>query len=212
MIDITVIISKLDSLDDFESTKLEDGTYLISKIPPRDDGLFQEAYQHEIYPALSENEILRLENIVSRKIPSQLKEFYRLCNGINIFSGSLSIRGLRENYSRNIDVRLPISLESGNTKDRPMRNIDGENVFIDNSGQLRFGFFSHSGTELMMLLDDNEHVYVVPRYKEGPVLYEWESFESMLNSEIERMSNEYVNRDAKVDPLSPIEGPWEDNT
>lgn len=209
MIDITSIISKLESLDNSESLKFEDGTHLISKLPARDDGLFQDAYQHEIYPSWSENEILRLEGLISRKIPVPLKEFYRISNGMSIFSGSLSIRGLRENYTREVDIRLPVSLESGNTKDRPMRSVNGKDEFIDNSGQIRFGFFSYSGTELMMLLDDKKHIYAVPRYKEGPILYEWESFESMLNSEIERMSNEYIKRDAKVDPLNPIEGPWE---
>jgi hypothetical protein len=210
MIDIKSIISRLESVENSKSLVLEDGTHLISKLPARDDGLFQEAYQHEIYPSLSEDEIFHLEGLISRKIPDNLKDYYRICNGMSIFSGSLSIRGLRENYTRDVDVRLPISLESGNTKDRPMRKINGKDEFIDNSGQIRFGFFSYSGTELMMLISDEKRIYAVPRYKDGPILYEWESFESMLNSEIERMSNEYIKRESKVDPLNPIAGPWGD--
>lgn len=77
---------------------------------------------HVVYEPLDESDILRLETILGHALPSALRAFYTKANGFSIFGGILSMKGLRHDYSREINdkgIYQPVSLEYGNTIERP---------------------------------------------------------------------------------------------
>lgn len=197
-----IITAKLRSLDDTGSRTLEDGTQLIRKNPPRRDGRFSESYLHEIYPGLREDQICQLEALIGRKLPSDLRTFYEQANGMSLFADSLSIGGLRQDYSRAPGIRLPVSLEYGNVVEEPVGRAEAG---ID---QVRFGFFSDDATELAIGLDGKRTIYALPRYELQPVLFEWPDLESMLLSEIDRMAALFKERNGAVNPLNVLPPPW----
>ncbi len=200
---LDMVTAQLRQLDDAGSRILDDGTMLIRKLPARADGWFSEAYSHEIYAGLTDELIDRLEAGIHLKLPPDLRSFYHQANGLCLFSDSLSIKGLRENYRRHTSVRLPVSLEYGNVIDRPNGTVPGE------VRQVRFGFFSDDpGAEVAMNLDGDRRVYAYPRYEPGPVLYHWPDLQTFLSSEVERMIMAFKARKGDVDPLNPVEPPW----
>lgn len=199
-----VIVNRLRSLDDSGSQVLQDGTLLIRKNPPRRDGLFFDAYLHEIYRGLREDQIDKLQALIGRDLPDDLRKFYQQANGMNLFAGSLSIQGLRKDYARDPSVRQPISLEYGNVLDTPRGQAKEDIDYI------RFGFFSSGdGSELAIKPDGRRTIYAFPRYELKPVLFEWPDFESMLLSETDRMIALFKERKGNVDPLNPLPPPWE---
>ena len=185
-------------MDNTGSIVQANGTRLISKFPPRKDGLFSDAYLHEIYAGLKENEIDDLEASACKKLPEQLREFYRYANGLSIFADSLSIRGLRRNYTRDTGSRLPVSLEYGNVIEKPEGNA---------RSQLRFGWFSAQDAELVIDLDNPMEICAVPSCQNSPVLYRWSSLEALLSTEVDRMSKVYLKQPDKVDFFNPISMP-----
>lgn len=192
------LIASLRALNDSGSTVQANGTRLISKFSPRKDGLFSDAYLHEVYAGLAEDGIDDLEALAGKKLPEPLREFYRYANGLSIFADSLSIRGLRRNYTRDIGSRLPVSLEYGNTVEKPEGGT---------CSQLRFGWYSAQGAELVLDLDDPVEIWAVPRYQSSPVLYRWSSLEELLSAEVDRMSKVYLRQPDKVDFFNPISMP-----
>lgn len=192
------LIASLRALNDSGSVVQANGTRLIGKFPPRKDGLFSDAYLHEVYAGLAEDGIDDLEALAGKKLPEQLRELYRYANGLSIFAHSLSIRGLRRNYSRDIGARLPISLEYGNTVEKPGGGT---------RSQLRFGWYSAQDAELVIDLDDPIEIWAVPRHQSSPVLYRWSSLEELLSTEVDRMSKVYLRQPDKVDFFNPISMP-----
>jgi len=198
-----IIVAKLRSLDDSKSRPLQDGTLLIRKNPPRRDKMFSESYLHEIYAGLREDQIRQLETLIGRNLPPDLRKFYEQANGMSLFAGSLSIQGLRQDYSRDPSVRLPISLEYGNVLDTPAGQAK------EDLDQIRFGFFSAGdGAEIAIKLDGRRTIYAFPRYELKPILFEWSNLESMLFSEIDRMIALFKELKGAVDPLNPLSPPW----
>jgi len=198
------IIAKLRALDDSGSSVLQDGTALIRKNPPRPDGRFSEGYLHEIYSGLNEVQVGQLEAMIGLKLPPDLRNFYAQANGLSLFAGSLSIGGLRRDYSRKPGLRLPISLEYGNVLDLPAGQTK------HSRDQIRIGFFSAGdGAEFAIKLDGQRKIYAFPRYELQPVLFEWRDLESMLLSEVDRMAALFRQRKGAVDPLNVLPPPWE---
>ena len=198
------LIAKLRGLNDSGTRQLPSGAWLIGKLPPRSDGLFADAYLHEIYRGLTEDQLKQLERLIDLKFPEPLRAFYRQANGLSLFSDSLSIRGLRTDYSRNPAVREPVSLEYGNTIERPAAPRQG---YEHARKQIRFGFLAQPGAELVVYLED-ETVEAVPARELGPVLCSWPGLEAMLTSEVDRMVKLYVDRRGNLDPLNPLDPPW----
>ena len=142
--------------------------------------------------------------MIGLEIPPDLKNFYAQANGLTLFAQSLTIRGLRTDYSRKPGLRLPVSLEYGNVLDLPA----GQSMH--DRDQIRFGFFSAGdGAELAIKLDGRRRIYAFPRYELKPVLFEWRDLESMLLSEIDRMAALFRERKGAVDPLNVLPPPWE---
>lgn len=117
---------------------------------------------------------------------------------MSIFANSLSIRGLRRNYTRDIGSRLPVSLEYGNTVEKPEGGT---------RSQLRLGWYSAQGAELVLDLENPAEIWAVPRYQSSPVLYRWSSLEELLSTEVDRMSKVYLGQPGKVDFFNRISMP-----
>jgi hypothetical protein len=199
-----IIVQRLRGVDDTGTVTLRDGTLLIRKNPVRADKRFSGSYLHEVYSSLSEEQIRELEMLIGRSLPPDLRNFFGQANGLNLFSGSLSIQGLRKNYTRDPSIRLPISLEYGNVLDRPAGQLK------ENMDHVRFGFFSAGdGAELAIKLRGDRTIYAFPRYELGPTLFEWPDLETMLLSEIDRMTSLFKEGSGAVDPLNPFPPPWE---
>lgn len=195
MICVSELVSLLRELDDSGSIIQPDGTMLIRKNPPRKDGLFANSYLHEVYSGLNDDEIGELEGLIGKELPEQLRSFYKCANGLKIFAGSLSIRGLRKSYKRDVDVRLPVSLEYGNLIETP----EGEE-----RSQIRFGWYPAQDVELVVYLDKPDEVFAVPRYKNNPALFHWSSLNELLLTEYARMRRIYMKQPDRIDFLNPI--------
>lgn len=201
------ICKKLSELSNGGVDNKEGEVLLISKLPLRSDGLFLNGYQHILYNKLTSDEIDYLSAKVNRKISKQLMDFYKCFNGASFFSDSLSIAGLRKDYSRMGGEYLPVSLEYGNTIELPS---DVEGNLIDDSEYIRFGGYADDGSELVMSTNDVDlTVKAVPRWKTEPILHVWDNFNSFLTSEVERMSKIYNKLDGNIDPLNTIPPIWE---
>ena len=175
-----------------DASKLEkDGYHYLDKLPPRSDGFFSDCYSHCFYSGLSDDEIKKLEDVIQKKLPTDLIELYKACNGFSIFHSSLDIRGLLKENCRN-----PITLEYGNIIDRPMK--DG--VFLDNSQEVRFGSYGPDHIELMMHITGGK-IKAVNRCETSENVFKtWPSLKELLNSEIDRM----LQYEEDIDPLNPI--------
>lgn len=188
--------ARLREVDDEGSVLTTDGVLLIRKDRPRPDGLFPLAYLHEIFAPLCEQEIQCLEQLIERQLPQELANFYRCANGLTLFSASLSISGLRKDYSRRPGTRLPVSLEYGNTKERPSTAP---------CDHINLGFYSYG---------DGYHVWMTPSgmvYVTAGSLSEsirsWHSLWAFLDTEIDRLVAEFHRRAGAVDLLNPLPPP-----
>lgn len=195
---IDKLVSLLRELDDSGSLIQTNGTKLIKKNPPREDGLFADSYLHEIYAGLDAQQINALESQIGKKLPDQLVEFYGYANGLRLFAGSLSIRGFRTAYGRDVDARLPVSLEYGNVIEKPKGGVEG---------QIRFGWYPAQKAELVIFFDKPGEICAVPKFENGPIIYSWPGIENLLFSEFHRMRDVYLRKPDGVDFLNPISMP-----
>lgn len=208
MSSIDELIKRLREINDAGTRQLANGAWLIGKLPPRRDGRFAEAYLHEIYAGLTGGELGELEDLVEQKLPEQLRTFYRQANGLSLFCDSISIRGLRRDYSRDGLARQPVSLEYGNTIERPVDEGLGYEKRSNRLKQIRFGYFAAAEAELVAYIEGQTTIEALPAMQLGPVLHTWPDLATMLRTEVERMAALYKNRRGDVDPLSPLEPPW----
>jgi hypothetical protein len=183
-----------------ESQTLPDGTLLIGKLSPRSDGLFQEAYLHEVYAPLSRSDVTALAELIGRAVPQPLSDFYTAANGLSMFCGSLTIRGLRPQMNRTGAARYPVSLSYGNKIE--ISEGDGD------SDRIVFGFYSDGeGYEVSILPSQDNSIVLTPRRRTGPHLRSWSSFSAFLSEEAERLSKAFVERAGVCDPLNVLPAP-----
>lgn len=206
------IIAKLRTLNDAGFKQVPNGTLLIGKLPPLPNGNGAHAYLHVLYAPITLAQIDTLEKKIVRPIPEDVRNLLRYANGLSLFFSSLSIAGLRFNYSRQMsdEARQPVSMEYGNVLNRPLEGNEGNERFADNSQEIRIGGFCEDpGFELMMRLDGDRRVYAVPRDRMGPVLYEWPDLPTLLMSEVDRMSELYRTTHSDVGMFKAMPPPWQ---
>jgi hypothetical protein len=157
------------------SKTTSNGTKLIGHVPH----VGSMAYLHSIFGPLKEEEIVQVEQEINHNLSDDLKAFYRYANGCSLFL-TLEITGLRKDYNRelNENVYQPISIRYQNVIDQP-KNKTEEMVF--------FGGYDYDGSNLYMV-DNDQRVFLCSSESAIPVLYEWESFETFLLSEVKRLS------------------------
>jgi hypothetical protein len=168
--------------------QLDDGTRLIGKVTH----VAPEAWFHLIFSPLTEKDVKTLEQILRRQLPKCFREFLMdFANGLNIFSGSLSLDGLRKNYVRGGEqIWQPFALETPNLYERP-KDAGLHHFFI--------GGYEEDGSLLCL---DNESVFRCSRKSVKP-LNEWTSLSEMLGNEIKRLSALFDEFGRKKDPERP---------
>ncbi|MBS1689402.1 MAG: SMI1/KNR4 family protein [Bacteroidetes bacterium] len=174
----------------FGKKELADGTLLIA--PAK--FVAPEAWVHQIYPPLNEDEIKILEEQIAGLIPNSyvifLKEY---SNGINIFNDVLALFGYRKRRGRGIDdVWQPYSMIIPNTIER-IKNATDEMIFI--------GSYSWDGSKIYI----NRNTEKVYRCLRGDItpLNEWDCFEQMIVTEIKRLSKLHTNEGKRLDRSIP---------
>ncbi|MFC2073440.1 hypothetical protein ACFLRS_01140 [Campylobacterota bacterium] len=178
----------------------ENGTLYIGSIPGSIEECGSQLYFHIFYKGLNDSEINDLENRIERNMSEELKDFYRVSNGLSLFAGSLSIGGL---IDRTPSSSNPIDLRYGNTVDRPMK----EGEFTDNSNEIRFGGYGIDHFDLLVNLD-KKNIYAVPRFAPEPIYYEWVNFKEFLISEINRFIGLAKVSTKSIDSFNPLPTPW----
>lgn len=192
----------LTSLHDNDVQEMQGGGCLIGRNPPRTDGLFEQGYRHEIYSPLDESKILLLEQLSGKRIPDDLKDFYRQANGLSFFCGSLSIGGLRTDYTRDMGSYQPVSLEYGNRLELPQT---GNDLDTPHREQIKFGFYAGGdGAELAMSLDGDRRIFLLPRRRTAPILFCWSNLKDFLQSEVSRLAAAYLQRGGEVSPIDVL--------
>ncbi|CRK83649.1 SMI1/KNR4 family protein [Neobacillus massiliamazoniensis] len=172
--------------------KLNNGTEIICHVPK----IFPEAWLHEIYAPLTDEAINALErNVVSKKIPEVLKEFYRKMNGINLFSDVFCVNGLRTSYVRTGNESIQpydlVTLDSGRHKECP-------------NSWLIFGSYSWDGSHVVMDTSESENpkVFRIERWTTN-ILQEWNNFSNWLNSETSRVQTLFDENGYEIDSSIP---------
>ena len=179
------------------SNKLVNGTELIGHVPH----IAPQAHLHILFCPLNNEEIEQMTNMLGLKIlPSNLIEFYSKFNGISLFSDSINIYGLRNNFNRGIeDVWQPFSILTPNKLER-IKDSKKEYLYI--------GGYRYDGSKIYLDTISNK-VYRCSRESSKP-LNTWENFGIMLLSESKRIDLLFDENGRKLNPRIPTT-PLENN-
>jgi hypothetical protein len=173
------------------SKVLKDGTQLIFHAPH----IAPEAYLHIIFPPLNTHDLVKIENLTKRKVPIDYKNFLLISNGLSIFSGSLTLDGLRKNYNRTNETRQPFSLEIPNVLERL---ADSEESYF------YIGGYKWDGS-LLYIDSTNNKVFRCLENSSKPI-NQWFNFKEFIISEFNRLStlfDENGIRKKSGSPTSP---------
>ncbi|WGY73164.1 SMI1/KNR4 family protein [Burkholderia cepacia] len=151
----------------------ENGSALYGKCPR----VGREAYLHTLYPPLAHDEIARLEQLVGRRLPQQLIDFYAECNGFHYFLDTLIVYGLRKRSGRSGGALLqPYDMRTPNVEER-IRDADEDMVF--------FAWYDWDGSLAYTRCGDSS-IYLCGSDSIRP-LKQWDSLDDFLSSESERI-------------------------
>jgi hypothetical protein len=169
---------------------LENGTELICHVPH----VAPQAWLHTVYARLSDEKIDEIKKEIGVELPVDFIEFLKCANGINIFSDSLSIWGLRTSYARTGDAAIqPYDLVALNQEKKGKIPTDW----------IVFGSYSWDGSEMLYdIKSSNSKVY---RCENGSkkILQEWETLWAWLSSEVERLSKLFDEKGIEYDENTP---------
>jgi hypothetical protein len=186
------IIEKAKS---FGFRQLANGARLYGHVPH----VAPEAWLHQVYAPLSEQDVISVEEKIGQTIPNDLRQFFHLANGVGLFSVSLSIYGKKTSYVRTgDDAWQPFCIVSANTLERP-RHAKPSQIVV--------GGYKDDGSLLFLDLEDGSVFRTKSRSKK--VLNQWTDFWKMLTNESHRLSGLF---DAEGHKLSegpttpPVEG------
>ena len=168
------VLQVIEQARSFGFRELANGARLYGHVPH----VAPEAWLHQVYAPLAEQDVISLEERIDLLIPSDLRKFFQLANGVGLFSLSLSIYGKRTNYVRiGDDAWQPFCIVTANTLARPAHA---------KPTQLVIGGYQDDGSLLFLDCDDGEIVRTKSRSKR--VLNRWTDFWTMLNEETRRLS------------------------
>jgi hypothetical protein len=166
-----------------------DGARLIGHVPH----VAPEAYLHVVFPALDDEGIAQIAEQIGRSLPPDLEAFFRMANGIDLFSSSLCVDGLRGDYVRtDNDAWQPFSISLINLDERPP-DADDCHVF--------FGGYNWDRS-LLYLAPWSPKVYRCSPTTAEP-LNEWPSLGHMLVSEVKRLALLFDRQGRKLDADQP---------
>jgi len=166
--------------------RLNNGTCLIGQAPH----VAPNAWLHSIYPGLNLNEIKELESILDKTIPDCYRSFLENSNGLKLFNTTFCLDGLRKSYGRGLDdVWQPFDIRTPNMSERPKNAADCF-FFI--------GGYDWDGS--LLYIDSHTQKVHLCRTDDATSLYEWDSFEIMLESEIRRIIKLFDSEGKEINP------------
>ena len=189
------VLRVLSDAEKLGARELSNGVKLIGHVPH----IGPEAYLHTVFPSIGEDKVDKIEEDIQRALPNSLKEFFSYANGIHLFSGSFSIDGYRESYIRSGDGAYePFSITTP--------NVDVEERLDDApEDAVFFGFYDWDGSQNWMTPSD-PRVFRCSSESAEP-LNIWSNFETMLVSEVKRLSTLFDKKGNLIDEEMPTTPP-----
>ncbi|MFV0505705.1 MAG: SMI1/KNR4 family protein [Bacteroidales bacterium] len=165
--------------------ELDNGARLFGHAPH----IAPEAYCHELFMVLGENDIDLLETEIKAIVPESYKSFLlNYSNGLRLFVRCLSLYGLRKQQGRDLVADAqPLDLQTPNGWEKP-KNAQTNHFFI--------GGYGCDSSKLYMDVDTGKVHYCARR--DATSLYEWESFEYMITEEIKRIFSLFDNKGVRL--------------
>ena len=181
----TDFIAKFSKYKHWAHKETDDGTLLIGN-PYKDKPFW---WLIHIFPKVQSNKLKEFSK-TKLCIPLVYLDFLeKVSNGLLLFLGTLSLHGIRENYSRALGVEQPFDILTPNIKERP--KSAKETYFF-------FGSYNWDGSQLYIDTANN-HVYLAKRYT-LEMIYEWSSFEEFINTEIPRICSLFDDNGEEINP------------
>ncbi|MBB3205570.1 hypothetical protein FHS27_001370 [Rhodopirellula rubra] len=164
---------------------MKNGARLFGKVPH----FGQRAYLHATYPPCPEEGIRKIESAVGMKLPTPLRQFLSLSNGLEVFFGTLSIFGWRENFKRTEEAvqSQPYSIITPNTVERPAWL--GEKYWI-------VGSYNWDGSPVCV--EEGSRIRVRDP-DSGEILSEWKTLNDFLKSEAVRLRKFFDDDGKEID-------------
>jgi hypothetical protein len=150
--------------------------------------LQESAWLHVIYPALSGDKVDRIVQLVRKRLPEALHEFYLEINGFNYLLDALIVTGLQEHARVAGAPPMPYSIEMLDVRDRPS-DAARDMVF--------FGAYDYDLSRIYMREDDPRVFYC--KADSAKPLGEWPTLYDCISSELDRL-----------DKLCDSRGQWHD--
>lgn len=169
------------------------GATLIGQVPH----VAPEAWLHSFYQPLVKQEVKMLEDYFNLSFPKAFRHFLLLSNGLNIFSDSLCVLGIRENYERDGDSAWqPYDIVLHNYPSEKPGDATAKMVFV--------GGYNWDGSHLYFDAGsaDPERIFRCTANSITP-LNSWDNFWVMLYDETRRLSRLYDECGKKIDPDAP---------
>jgi len=151
------------------------------------------AWFHYTFPPLGAESIDELDKRLRRRVPDPYRGLLMKTNGLHLFSGALSLYGLRRDYSRRLSIVEPFDLGDPNVHERP-RAAD-PNWFI-------FAFYDADGSAGYIDPSDGR-TYRANRNMTQPRLNQWPSLDAFLRDEVRRLTDHFDDRGRRLDPSRP---------
>jgi hypothetical protein len=149
----------------------------------------KEAWLHAIYKPITQKEITEINNDLHIEMPKVYVDFLMVCNGLSVFGTTISLFGYRYNYIRDLEnIWQPFNIITVNNSERP---------FDAKANHFFFGFYNWDGSNLFI---DTDTLKVYRCLEDSvKILNEWETFEDMLISEIDRLMLLFNEDGIKID-------------
>jgi hypothetical protein len=151
------------------------------------------AWFHYTFPPLGAESIDELDKRLRRHVPDPYRDLLMKTNGLHLFSGALSLYGLRRDYSRRLSIVEPFDLGDPNVLERP-RAAD-PSWFI-------FAFYKADGSAGYIDPSDGR-ICRTNRNMTQPRLNQWPSLDAFLRDEVRRLTGHFDDRGRRLDPSRP---------
>lgn len=185
---LNAMVSMFSQFEKLGTKKTSNGTVLYGKAPH----VGSEAYLHAVFPSCPESGLERIEANVGMPLPPALRSFVKLSNGLDVFVGTLSIFGWRENFKRTVEAvqSQPFSIITPNTIERPQ--------WIEPTHWI-FGRYNWDGTAVCL----GRGAAVTARAPgTGEIRRTWKSLDDFLKTEAQRLRGLFDDQGREIDEES----------
>lgn len=170
---LNAMIRMLTSYEDSGKRVMSNGTVLYGKAPH----VGEEAWLHGVFSSCPHSGLDEIEQKTGKSLPAILRKFLLAANGLEIFSGTLSLYGWRENCSRTVEDVLsqPYSIITPQVEERP-RWLP-EDCWI-------LGSYDWDGTVVCL---DGRNSVTARCVDSGDAVCEWKTLNAFLQGEAKRL-------------------------